>query len=159
MSTPCSGLLDHLPPIPWQSMIHATIGDTCYFMGGICKNVGGSHEIYSASLEALVSHSASDNSDIWRKLPPLNCTQSCSLSLGGSLLAVGGLGIKDKHPISAIQQLDLESNTWVKVGQLPYAVYNCSCIMSSDKIFVMGGHDGRTSLKKLFYSEVQKLCH
>ncbi len=78
-------------PTPWVRMKSTTIGDTWYLIGGACENQWqSSPDVYSVSLEALVSHSSSDSSNIWNKLPSLNCTHSCPLNIGGSLLAVGG---------------------------------------------------------------------
>ncbi len=62
-------------PTPWRSMKSVTIGDAWYLMGGWCEGQS-SPDIYSVSLEALVSHSSSDSSNIWNKLPSLNCVHS-----------------------------------------------------------------------------------
>ncbi len=141
-------------PTPWTEMKSTTIGDTWYLMGGWCKNVLYGPDVYSASLEALVSHSSSDSSNIWNKLPSLNCRQSCPLNNGGSLLAVGGEDMKSEKLVSTIQRYVPETNTWVQARQLPHAVYNCTCIMTSDKVHVMGGHDGNSRLKILCTSIV-----
>ena len=141
-------------PTPWRSMKSTTVGDTWYLMGGRCEGVHWSPDVYSVSLEALVSHSSSDSSNIWNKLPSLNCTQSCPLNIGGSLLAVGGEDMKSEKPVSTIQRYVPETNTWVQAGQLPHAVRNCTCIMTSDKVHVMGGYDGNSKLKKLFTSTI-----
>ncbi len=139
-------------PTPWYCMMSTTIGDTWYLMGGECKDVGWSPDVYSVSLEALVSHSSSDSSNIWNKLPSLNCTFSCPLNIGGSLLAVGGRDMKSKEPVSTIQRYVPETNTWVQTGQLPHGVVTCACFMMSYKVHVMGGQDGNSKLKKLFIS-------
>ncbi len=140
-------------PTPWRMMKSTTIADTWYLMGGECEKLWqSSPDVYSVSLEALVSHSSSDSSNIWNKLPSLNCTQSCPLNIGGSLLAVGG--IKSGKPVSTIQRYVPETNTWVQAGQLPHAVHNCTCIMTSDKVHVIGGSDGNSRLKKLFTSTI-----
>ncbi len=140
-------------PTPWSMMKSTTIGDAWYLMGGACEKLWQvSPDVYSVSLEALVSHSSSDSSNIWNKLPSLNCTQSCPLNIGGSLLAVGGEDMKSKKSVSTIQRYVPETNTWVQAGQLPHAVHVCTCIMISGKVHVMGGRDGKTSLKVLFTS-------
>ncbi len=140
-------------PTPWNRMKSTTIGDTWYLMGGCFGNLClSSPAVYSVSLEALVSHSSSDSSNIWNKLPSLNCTLSCPLNIGGSLLAVGGEDMKSKKPVSTIRRYVPETNTWVHAGQLPHAVYHCTCIMTSDKVHVMGGDDGKKRLKVLFTS-------
>ncbi len=125
-------------PTSWGMMKSTTIGDTWYLMGGRCEKLWqSSPDVYSVSLEALVSHSSSDSSNIWNKLPSLNRTQSCPLNIGGSLLAVGGGDMKSEKPVSTIQRYVPETNTWVQAGQLPHAVLNCTCIMTSDKVHVL----------------------
>ncbi len=143
-------------PTPWVRMMSTTIGDTWYLMGGRCEKLQQySPDVYSVSVEALVvSHSSSDSSNIWNKLPLLNCIDSCPLNIGGSLLAVGGEDMKSVKPVSTIQCYVPETNTWVQAGQLPHAVRYCICIMTSDKVHVMGGHDGNSRLKKLFTSTI-----
>ncbi len=142
-------------PTPWRSMTSTTIGDTWYLMGGVCeKLLCDSPDVYSVSLEALVSHSSSDSSNIWNKLPSLNCTRSSPLNIGGSLLAVGGWDMKSKKPVSTIQRYVPETNIWVQAGQLPHAVCDCTCIMTSDKVHVMGGYGGNSELNKLFTSTI-----
>ncbi len=142
-------------PTPWVSMKSTTIGDTWYLMGGECEKLShNSPDVYSVSLEALVSHSSSDSSNIWNKLPSLNCVWSCPLNIGGSLLAVGGGDKKSEKLVSTIQRYVPETNTWVQAGQLPHAVRYCTCIMTSDKVHVMGGYAGNSRLKKLFTSTI-----
>ncbi len=141
-------------PTPRGRMKSTTIGDTWYLMGGSRDLWQSSPDVYSVSLEALVSHSSSDSSNIWNKLPSLNCTLACPLNIGGSLLAVGGEDMKSKKPVSTIQCYVPETNTWVQAGQLPHAVFSCTCIMSSDKVHVMGGYDRNSKLRKLFTSTI-----
>ncbi len=143
-------------PTPWFMMKCTTIVDTWYLMGGVCEILmQSSPDVYSVSLEALVSHSSSDSSNIWNKLPSLNCTYSCPLNIGGSLLAVGGWDMESEKSVSTIQRYVPETTTWVQAGKLPHAVRNCTCIMTSDKVYVMGGNDGNSRLKKLFTSTLQ----
>ena len=137
-------------PTPWTEMKSTTIGDTWYLMGGWYKNVAYGRDVYSVSLEALVSHSSSDCSNIWNRLPSLNCRHSCPLNIGGYLLAVGGEDMKSEKPVSTIQHYMPDTNTWVQAGQLPHPVYDCTCIMTSNKVHVMGGHDGSSRLVKLY---------
>ncbi len=134
-------------------MKSTTIADTWYLMGG-GDLWQSSPDVYSVSLEALVSHSSSDSSNIWNKLPSLNCARSCPLNIGGSLLAVGGEDMKNLKPVSTIQRYVPETNNWVQAGQLPHAVCYFTCIMASGKVLVMGGHGGNSNLKKLFTSTI-----
>ena len=140
-------------PTPWQSMKSTTIGDTWYLMGG--NDDWGSHTGgYYISLEALASHSATDGSNLWRKLPSLDYSYSCPLNIEGSLLAFGGLNRK-KCGVSTIQRYVPETNTWVAAGELPLGVYDCTCIITSGKLYMIGGHDTKTSLKSIYTTDVQ----
>ncbi len=141
-------------PTPWVGMKSTTIGDTWYLMGGWFEDVTWSPDVYSVSLEALVSHSSSDSSNIWNKLSSLNCIWSCPLNIGGFLLAVCGRDKKSEKPVSTIQCYVPETNTWVQAGQLPHALYNCTCIMTSDKFHVMGGYVRRNKSKEFLTSIV-----
>ncbi len=141
-------------PIPWGRMKSTTIGDTWYLMGGVCEGASLCPDVYSVSLEALVSCSSSGSYNSWNKLPSLNCTDSCPLNIGRSLLAVGGDDMKSKKSVSTIQRFVPETNNWVHAGQLPHALHNCTCIMTSDNVHVMGGYDGNSRLNKLFTSNI-----
>ena len=126
-------------PIIWHSMKSTIIGDTWYLMGGIQDGIDIT-DVYSVSLEALVSHSASDRSKIWNKIAPLNCELSSPLSLAGSLLALGGWDIKKVCPVSTIQRYVPETNTWVPAGELLHLLYDCTCIMTAGRLHVFGGY-------------------
>ena len=140
-------------PTPWQSMKSTAIGDTWYLMGGYAAGVspaGG----YCISLEALASHTATDDSNLWRKLPSPNYSYSCPLNIEGSLLAFGGLDREKKCGVSAIQRCVPETNTWVAAGELPLGVYDCTCIMTSGKLYVTGGRDVITRLKSTYMTDI-----
>ena len=141
-------------PITCNTMKSTIIGDTWYLMGG---TQGGRNttDVYSVSLEALVSHSASDSSKIWNTISPLNCNLSSPLSLGGSLLAFGGRDIKMSCPVSTIQRYVPETNTWVPAGELPHPLQTCTCIMVAGRLHVFGGSSyGR--LTTYYFSDILK---
>ena len=138
----------------WQSMKSTTIGDTWYLMGGY-DAAGDPTVSYCVSLEALASHSATYGSNIWRKLPSLNYSYSCPLNIEGSLLAFGGLDREKKCGVSTIQCYVPETNTWVAAGELPLGVYNCTCIMTSGKLYMFGGQDAITVLKSTYTTDIQ----
>ena len=142
-------------PIPWNCVKCTIIGDTWYLMGGTQHGINIT-DIYSVSLEALVSHSASDSSKIWNKIiSPLNCYCSSPLSLGGSLLVLGGRDIKKVCVVSTIQHYVLEANTWVSAGELPHPLETCTCIMTAGRLHVFGGYsEGR--LANYYFSDILK---
>ena len=141
-------------PTPWRSMKSTTIGDTWYLMGGYDdwgKPTGGGY----VSLEDLASHSATDGSNIWRKLPSPNYSYFCPLNIEGSLLAFGGLDSEKKCCVSTIKRYVPETNTWVAAGELPRAVFDCTCIMTSGKLYVFGGQDATGRLKSTYTTHIQ----
>ena len=140
-------------PIPWYRMKSTIIGNTWYLMGGTQIGIDTA-DVYSVSLEALVSHSASDSSKIWNKIAPLNCERSSPLSLEGSLLALGGRDLK-KRCVSTIQRYVPETNTWVPAGELPHPLRNCTCSMTAGRLHVFGGYSDRR-LASYYISDILK---
>ena len=140
-------------PMLWYNMKSTIIGDTWYLMGGGQDGIIIT-DVYSVSLEALVSHSASDSSKIWNKISPLNCKVSSPLSLGGSLLALGGCDPK-KCPVSTIQRFVPETNTWVPAGELPHPLQGFTCIMTAGRLHVFGGYSG-SRLANYYFSDILK---
>ena len=141
-------------PITWHRMRSTIIGDTWYFMGGekVSKNIT---DVYSVSFEALVSHSASDSSNIWNRIAPLNSNCSSPLSLGGSLLALGGWDPKKKCSVSTIQRYVPETNTWVPAGELPRQLKNCTCIMTAGRLHVFGGYTSDGKLAIYYFNDIE----
>ena len=142
-------------PISWYKMKSTIIGDTWYLMGGKQDDITTITDVYSVSLEALVSHSASDSSKIWNKISPLNYEYSSPLSLGGSLLALGSYNTKIKCPVSPIQCYVPETNTWVPAGELPRPLQNCTCILTAGRLHVFGGYSD-SRLANYYFSDILK---
>ena len=141
-------------PISWYKMKSTIIGDTWHLMGGRQDDITDITDVYSVSLEALVSHSASDSSKIWNKISPLNYECSSPLSLGGSLLALGGWDPKKKCHVSTIQRYVPETNTWVPAGELLHPLQDCTCIMTAGRLHVFGGYtDGK--LVSYYFSDIE----
>ena len=141
-------------PTPRQNMKSTTIGDTWYLMGGY-DGWGNATDGCYISLEALALHSATDGSNIWRKLPSPNYSNSCPLNIEGSLLAFGGLDREKQFCVSTIQRYVPETNTWVAAGELPHAVFDCTCIMTSGKLYMFGGKDATARLKSTYTTHIQ----
>ncbi len=128
-------------------------------MGGYCYYYNFGPQVYSVSLESLVSHSGEDSADIWKELLSNNCKYACPLNFRGSLLAIGGCNMESDmskgEPESAIQRYDPETNTWEHAGNLPPPLYNSNAIMISDKVYFMGGSNRSSNeLKDVFISNV-----
>ena len=139
-------------PISWDKMKSTIIGDTWYVTGGTQLHTDTT-DVYSVSLEALISHSTSDSSKIWNKIAPLNCDCSSPLILGGSLLAIGGWDPKKECSVSTIQRYVPDTNTWVHAGELPHPLYNCTCIMTAGRLHVFGGYSNG-KLSSYYFSDI-----
>ena len=130
-------------PITWNSMKTAVVGNMCYFMGGV---TGGYDvkKVYCAPLPAIVDNSSRTEIQIWKELPELPHKFAAPLSIGGSLLAVGGED-EDGKGVSTIH-LYL-AGFWMKVGDMPIQKSACTSIMISDtELLVAGGvHHGLLS--------------
>ena len=129
-------------PTPCCKMKSVVIENTWYLMGD--------YNVYSASLEAIVTARPSRSSIIWQTQTPLVLQFPSPLVIGGSLLAVGGLNEHNK-PTAAIMRYIPETSTWVLAGELPQVFYNCTCISVADKIYVFGGSINDQRLKGMYY--------
>ena len=141
-------------PITWDSMKSTIIGDTWYLMGGRYDSATNTTYVHSVSLEALISHSASDRSKIWNKTSPLNCVLSSPLSLGGSLLALGGWDKKNNCSLSTIQRYVPQTDTWDLV-EVQNPVCCCTCIITTGRLHVFGGYfNGKVAT--YYFSDILK---
>lgn len=138
-------------PVPWNRMKTVTVGDMCYFMGGYVKQ-GAYVNVYSLYLPALALQLATKGSrercrQIWREFYGLNFIESSPLSVGESLLAVGGKisGIAT----SAIHLYQPDTGKWVKVGDLPTPRYNCTCAMISEREILVVDDTNRTDIANI----------
>lgn len=148
-----------LSPLPtaWVDMKTAVMGDTCYFMGG-CTDQNGrfvaTSKIFGVCLPTLVSQSSVADGRIWCEfdLKPDHghgIVRSTPLSLGGSLLALGG---KVEHQaITAIHCYLPDDNRWEKIGDLSVPRFNCACAQVScdSEIIIVGGCRDGTKMKRM----------
>ena len=141
-------------PTPWQCMMSIIIGDTWYLTGGYSASGNPIDGCY-ISLEALASHSTTNSSNIWINLPSPNYCYSCPLNIEGSLLAFGGWNREKQCCVSTIQRYVPETNTWVAAGELPLGVYDCTCIMTSGKLYMIGGRHAKATLKSTYMTDIQ----
>ncbi len=76
------------------------------------------------------------------------------MSLHNSLLAVGGEDDRNGHS-SAIRLYNYQTKRWTKVGDVPAALFQCSCaVLSSGELVVLGGQgEGHHSNEVYFGTE------
>lgn len=128
----------------------ATIGNTCYIVGGYIDSGGsGSNKVFRAHLDELISQAVSQQASeasplptpsLWQMLPNTPMTRSTALAFNGALLAVGGEKYWTvKKDIYLYQP---SNNTWVRAGKLPTG-RRCACtVLPSGEVFVVGGSVG-----------------
>ena len=131
-------------PNPRSELKSTLIGNTLYLMGGF-DHTGTTKTVYHVDLNELIAkaHSNLDTPTLWQTLQEVPLVRSAPLSIGRSLLAVGGTD--DRHnPSSSIHLYQPDTRRWVKVGDLPTARYFCTCsVLPSEEVIVAGGQTKR----------------
>ena len=122
------------------------IGNILYLMGGF-DHTGLTKTVHHVDLNELIAKALSNlvTPTLWQTLQEAPLVFSAPLSIGRSLLAVGGHDDR-RNPSSSIHLYQPDTRRWVKVGDLPTARYGCTCsVLSSGEVIVAGG---RTELYK-----------
>ncbi|XP_064407491.1 uncharacterized protein LOC135352241 isoform X2 [Halichondria panicea] len=128
-------------PNPRSELKSTLIGNTLYLMGGWDINVTVTKTVYHVDLNELIAKARSnlDTPTLWQTLREVPLRLSAPLSIGGSLLAVGGVNNRG-NPSSSIHLYQPDTRRWVKVGDLPTARYSCTCsVLPSGEVIVAGG--------------------
>jgi hypothetical protein len=140
----------HSNPIPellrCSHTLTATIGSTCYLMGGYVSDMSALKRVLSVSLDELISQAQVSKPDgvsspptpsPWQILPDTPLKYPAPLALNGTLLAVGGS--RDSRARNTIYDYRPESKEWVEAGEMPAERAKCSCIvLPSGEIMVVG---------------------
>ncbi|XP_064407255.1 uncharacterized protein LOC135352068 isoform X5 [Halichondria panicea] len=138
-------------PNPRSELKSTLIGNTLYLMGGWDLTMRPTKTVHHVDLNELISKALSnlDTPTLWQTLQEVPLVGSAPLSIGRSLLAVGGRDDRD-NPSSLIHLYQPDTRRWVKVGDLPTARYHCTCsVLPSGEAIVAGGQT------KLFLNYVQ----
>ncbi|XP_064389668.1 kelch-like protein 17 [Halichondria panicea] len=116
------------------------IGNTLYLMGGY-DHTGPTKTVHHVDLNELIAKalSNSDTPTLWQTLEEVPLELSAPLSIGRSLLAVGGANDR-VNPSSSIHLYQPDTRRWLKVGDLPTVRYCCTCsVLPSGEVIVAGG--------------------
>ncbi|XP_064389610.1 uncharacterized protein LOC135337594 isoform X7 [Halichondria panicea] len=117
------------------------IGNTLYLMGG-WDHTGPTKTVHHVDLNELIITKALSNLDtptLWQTLQEVPLGLSAPLSIGRSLLAVGGANDR-VNPSSSIHLYQPDTRRWLKVGDLPTVRYCCTCsVLPSGEVIVAGG--------------------
>ncbi len=134
-------------PNPRSVLKSTLIGNTLYLMGGfdhtepLDHTLGATKTVHHVDLNELIAKALSnlDTTTLWQTLHEVPLEFSAPLSIGRSLLAVGG---QDDlaNPSSSIHLYQPDTRRWVKVGDLPTARCCCTCsVLPSGEVIVAGG--------------------
>ena len=106
------------------------IEDTLYLVGQDTQTVLRAH------VPTLVSGA---KSGVWETLPNAPCYRSSPVTIGNTLLTVGG---DDKpqggNPTASIHMYNPTTNQWTRVGDLPEPMESPSCIIMNSELFSLG---------------------
>ena len=144
-------------PNPRSVLKSTLIGNTLYLMGGYDHTVCATKTVHHVDLNELIAKALSnlDTPTLWQTLQEVPLVLSAPLSIGRSLLAVGGLDDRG-NPSSSIHLYQPDTRRWVKVGDLPTARYFCTCsVLSSGEVIVAGG---QTKLLNYYVQTVDFFC-
>ena len=138
-------------PNPQSELKSTLVGNTLYLMGGWDHTRSATKTVHHVDLNELIAKALSnlDAPTPWQTLQEVPFVRSAPLSIGRSLLAVGGRDNRH-NTSSSIFLYQPDTRRWVKVGDLPTAQYSCTCsVLPSGEVIVAGGQT------KLFGNYVQ----
>ncbi len=132
-------------PIPRSDLKSTLIGNTLYLMGGRDHTWTATKTVHHVDLNELIAKALSnlDTPTLWQTIEDTPLMRSAPLSIGRSLLAVGGRDNKTNQISSWIHLYQPDTRRWVKVGDLPTARYCCTCsVLPSGEVIVAGVDNG-----------------
>ena len=123
-------------PKPCNLKQCVVVGDTLYLLG---SRPGLYHQlIFECSVHTLISLATSESTatlPTWKTLPATQLNFCCLLTYKDSLFAVGGLR---SQKISGIYAYKSDTSKWSKIGDLPTALRNPTCILlPSNELYVL----------------------
>ena len=113
-------------------------------MGGWEHTNSTTKMAYMVDLNELITKALSKQATptLWQVAENTPLENSTPISVGGSLLAVGGRH-NIVNPSSSIHLYQPDTSRWVKIGDLPTAHYYCTCsVLPSGEVIVAGGDVG-----------------
>lgn len=145
-------------PLPLHLALATVCGDQLYVSGGRDENRHPSRCVFTCSLSALLqtctivavenvhdSDSPSraapsrDHPGLWTRIADLPVTESTCVSIGGQLLAIGGMD-SDNKPTTTILVHNQIANAWEIVGEMSTARSWCfAAVLPEGKLMVVGG--------------------
>ena len=127
-------------PNPRSILKSTLMGNILYLMGGFDHTGCATKTVYHVDLNELIAKALSnlDTPTLWQTLQEVPLVWSAPLSIGRSLLAVGGQDDR-VNTSSSIHLYQPDTRRWVKVGDLPTARDCCTCSVLPREVIVAGG--------------------
>ena len=144
-------------PVPLHLALATVCGERLYVSGGRDENRHPSRSVCTCSLSTLLqsckpaqSEVLSDNGQnssspsrdqpgLWNRIADLPVTESTCVSLGGQLLAIGGMD-SDNKPTTTILVHNQAANAWEIIGEMSTARSWCfAAVLPEGKLMVVGG--------------------
>ena len=148
-------------PFPSACMTHTVIHNVLYLMGGYegkeaisCKKT-----VLSTLIPQLLETSLQSSPTQWQSLSITNIPnyESGAASLGGCLLAVGGVKDPNWPPkpnsvVSSVHAYCPSTSSWILVGQLPQPLFQCAtATLPTRELLVMGGRNSSCNATNTTY--------
>ena len=147
-------------PNPRSELKSTLIGNTLYLMGGWDQTGGATKTVHHVDLNELIAKALSNRNTptLWQTLQEVPLVRSAPLSIGRSLLAVGGCDDRD-NPSSSIHLYQPDTRRWMKVGDLPTARYFCTCsVLPSGEVIVAGGRTKFSFIQTVDFFSISANC-
>ena len=143
-------------PNPRSQLKSTLIGNTLYFMGGLDHSGYATKVVHKVDLNELITKAVSRQATtiLWQSIEDTPFKRSSPVNVGGSLLAAGGWDDLC-NPSSFIHLYQPNSRRWVKVGDLPTALFCCTCsVLPSGEVIVAGGTDVGSRISTVNYLSI-----
>ena len=116
-------------PLPSTDYYYTVlIEDTLYLVGHDIRAVLRAH------VPTLISGT---KSDVWETLPNTPYYNSSPVTIGNTLLTVGGSNTEQGgNPTTSIQMYNPTTNQWTRIGDLPRPINNPHCVIMNSELFV-----------------------
>jgi N-acetylneuraminic acid mutarotase len=136
-------------PFPRANVTHTIIHNVLYLVGGYEGKGMTSYKktVLSILIPQLLESSLQSSPKLWQNLSISNIPNfiSAAASLGGCLLAVGGVKDPNWPPkpnsvVSSVHAYCPSTSSWILVGELPQPLYHCiTATLPTGELLVMGG--------------------
>ena len=149
-------------PEPVFLMSATVCGGRLYLLGGVDKNYTPTRAVFTCTLDSLL-HSChppsqtpphTNEAGVWQRIADVPMTYSTCTTLNGRVLAVGG---KDSHGTRTadVYTYNIDSDSWLLVGHMSTARYECLVVGLRDCIIAVGG---KTSSVEVGYLQLSGGC-